>query len=256
MSNYLERLYSELPRNFRNADIKQQLQLKRYLDIVVEGAFQPLHEETANILNLLDIDRVPSKYLPNLASALGFTFPYDLDQQTQRTYIKNAVRSYKIKGTKQALEFMIRELTRFETEIVIDEENKNVRVRLAVDSERRDYANILAKIDFLISEYCPPVRDFQIVDHFLFDDTLRSADSDAELDVLVIKINLETETYAPNIQLTESIKVKTPVEIEEFALIRITDHFILGTSVLTGTSVLADVDGDQLDRAIDVITRI
>lgn len=168
MSKYLERLYYLLPKNFRNADLSNRQQLKRFLDIIVEGGFGPLHEETRNILSLIDFDRVPAEYLPYLASALGFKFPYDLDEQTQRTYVKNAVKSYRMKGTETALTFMIRELTRFKTDIQIDEENRRLDVRLEVDMGRQDFNKVVDKVDFLVREYAPPFKEYNLVNTFLW----------------------------------------------------------------------------------------
>lgn len=168
MSKYLERLYYLLPKNFRNEDAENKKQLKRFFEIVVEGGFEPLHEETKNILSLIDFDRVPAEYLPHLASALGFKFPYDLDEQTQRTYIKNAVKSYRMKGTETALTFMIRELTRFKTDIQIDEDKRRLDVRLEVDMGRQDFNKVVDKVDFLVREYAPPFKEYNLINTFLW----------------------------------------------------------------------------------------
>lgn len=171
MSNpFLERLYHRLPRIYRNADKDQKEQLKRYLDILVSGGFKPVYEETKGILSLIDFDNVPAKYLPHLASALGFEFPYDLDEQTQRTYIKNAVISYRIKGTEKALLFMIRELTRFKVDLKINEDERTLSVQLEVDPDRQDIDKMKEKVQFLVKEYAPPFGVMEIVNSFIWDE--------------------------------------------------------------------------------------
>jgi phage tail-like protein len=164
----LERVYHLLPRAYRYADIDTKYQLKRYLEVLVSGGILPVYDETKGLMTLIDFDKVPAKFLPDLASALGFEFPYDLDEQTQRTFIKNAVISYKIKGTEKALLFMIRELTRFKTWLEVDKETRHIDIYLEVDMERQGFDRITEKAEFLLKEYAPPVKSYQIINIFLW----------------------------------------------------------------------------------------
>lgn len=160
----LEQLYNRLPRAYRYYDYKYNAeQLKRFLQALVEGGIYPVYKETRDILNLIDYDRIPAEYLPYLAGILGFTFPYDLDEQTQRTYIKNAVRFYRAKGTRDMLLFMIRELTGFRTTVELDKENKEINVLLEIeDTELRDTQRFLERIKFIVEEYTVPVRAINV----------------------------------------------------------------------------------------------
>lgn len=169
-SEYLESLYNLLPSNYRNEDVKNDYQLKRFLSILVEGGLYNSYMEIDGLLSLIDFDNIPAKYLPQLASALGFEFPYDLDEQTQRTYVKYAVKSYKTKGTKATLEFMIRELTRFRTSVEVDEENKDLDIVLEVDVNRQDFERVVEKVSFIVNEYAPPYRNLNLTNKFIFDE--------------------------------------------------------------------------------------
>lgn len=193
----LERLYYNLPRSFRNADVDTKHQLKRYLDILVSGGFQPLHEETKGLLTLIDIDKVPAKYLPHLASDLGFAFPYDLDEQTQRTYIKNAVISYRMKGTRKALEFMIRELTKFKVTLDIDENERNLSINLEVDPDRQDIDKMYEKIMFLVEEYAPPFGEAQITNAFVWEELVAEYIRDNFKDELLETFMVSYSAYEP-----------------------------------------------------------
>lgn len=164
----LERIYNLLPRTYQYADMDTKYQLRRFLEILIEGGIFPAYDDTRNLMALIDFDKVPAKFLPDLASALGFEFPYDLDEQTQRTYIKNAVISYKIKGTETALLFMLRELTRFKTWLEIDKANKHIDIYMEVDMGRQGYDKIVDKAGFLLEEYAPPVKSYQIINIFLW----------------------------------------------------------------------------------------
>jgi phage tail-like protein len=164
----LERLYQSLPKIYRTKDIDNKFQLKRYLEILIGGGLSPVYKDAQGLASLTDIDKVPSQFLPFLASALGFTFPYDLDEQTRRAYIKTAVASYRIKGTKPALEFMIRELTRFHTQVDVDNATKKLDVRLEVDMSRQDFDKVVDKVDFIVKEYAPAYSEYRLINTFIF----------------------------------------------------------------------------------------
>lgn len=172
----LERVYNNLPKSFRNADVGQRQQLKRYLDIIVSGGFSPLREETKGILNLIDFDKISAEYLPHLASDLGFRFPYDLDEQTQRIYIKNAVTSYRMKGTKKALLFMLRELTKFKVTVSVNEDDKVLTVTMEVDLDRQDIEFLQGKTRFIIDEYAPPYGHLSLINIFMWEELFSNRD--------------------------------------------------------------------------------
>lgn len=166
----LETLYYNLPKNFRNADIDQRMQLKRYLDILVEGGFGPLHAETKDILKLTEFDKIPVDYIPLLAADISFRFPKDLDEITKRTYIKNAVTSYRMKGTKKALLFMLRELTKFQVDVNASEEDKTLTVTVEVESNRQDLEHLRDQVYFIIEEYAPPYRELKLINVFTWEE--------------------------------------------------------------------------------------
>jgi phage tail-like protein len=169
-TDMLERIYAELPRMYRNMDINQKYQLKRYIEVLVSGGLYPVYAETQGLLNLNDFDRIPKQYLPHLASVLGFKFPYDLDEQTQRTYIKMAVAGYKKKGTLGALTFMIRELTRFKTTVDVFNDTRQIDITLDVDMNRQDFNRVVDKVNFLVTEYAPPYQQLNIINRFVWNE--------------------------------------------------------------------------------------
>lgn len=195
-TDMLERLYNNLPRIYRDMDMNQRYQLKRYLEILTSKGFSPVYEETKALLDLNDFDRIPKQYLPQLASVLGFKFPYDLDEQTQRTYIKMAVAGYKKKGTLSALTFMIRELTRFKTTVETDSTNKEITVSLEVDLQRQDFERVVDKVTFLVDEYAPPYKQLNLINTFLWTEDKRpfvfGDEDDTQLDLSLVDVTYET----------------------------------------------------------------
>jgi phage tail-like protein len=220
----LERVYSLLPRTYQYADIDTKHQLKRYLEILVQGGIFPTYDETKGLMTLIDFDRVPAKFLPDLASALGFEFPYDLDEQTQRTYIKNAVISYKIKGTETALLFMIRELTRFKTWLDIDKETRHVDIYLEVDMGRQGFDRIVEKADFLLQEFAPPVKSYQIINVFIWFEDFIKRMSDEDTVTVNQYTSLDTDKwFGTNIGTLNDKQYTLTAEMEWYGYDRVTE---------------------------------
>lgn len=113
-------LYNRLPRFYVTED-KNQL-LKRFLDTFAEAGFDPLLQETISITDLLDVDKCPSEFLPQLCRMYGYEYTLEIPELFQRRLLKHIVEMYKRKGTKSVVRFIARELTGFESEII---ENKD-----------------------------------------------------------------------------------------------------------------------------------
>lgn len=117
MADYL---YSKLPQVYRDED--RELLLKRFIEVFSEGGFTPLLTSTTNIMDLLDVDKCPTKFLPLLCSLYGYEYSLEIPELFQRRLLKLIVEMYKRKGTKSAIKFIARELTGFDSEII---ENKD-----------------------------------------------------------------------------------------------------------------------------------
>ena len=119
-STMTEYLYSKLPQVYRDEDNGELL--KRFMQVMSEGGFTPLLNSTTNIMNLLDVDKCPTKFLPLLCSLYGYEYSLEIPELFQRRLLKLIVEMYKRKGTKSVVKFIARELTGFESEII---ENKD-----------------------------------------------------------------------------------------------------------------------------------
>ncbi|HEX5416464.1 MAG TPA: phage tail protein, partial [Chloroflexota bacterium] len=76
--------------------------LSRFL-LIFQSLLDPVEQSVDNIPNYIDPDLTPPRFLPWLASWVGVTLDPDLDESTQRTLIRNAVRISRWKGTRRGL---------------------------------------------------------------------------------------------------------------------------------------------------------
>lgn len=233
-----EYLYNRLPRIYKSEDDKNFNQLKRFLEVLAEGGLDTAFHETEGILSLIDINKIPEEYLPLMASDLGFEFPFDLDPQTQRTYIKNAIQSYKIKGTKKALEFMIRELTRFKTNIEVDKALRQIDIYLEVDLARQDFDRVVDKVSFIVDEYSPPYKILNLINTFLWEEDNIYIDK-TETDSIVVRLPMtdvskryESNWFTTNFSLTNSSNV-TPAG-ERYLVDNSQEQVLLETFTISG----------------------
>ena len=118
-------LYNRLPQIYRDYD--KDFQLERFLSVLEEGLGYQL-KDTEQILNLIDVDKCPNKYLGLISNSLGIVYEPVIPSLYQRRFLKNAIMLNKRKGTISALEYLLRELFENEPSLLIDVENKIIRV--------------------------------------------------------------------------------------------------------------------------------
>ena len=138
-------LYNRLPKVYQAED-KEQL-LRRFIDTFAEAGFNPLLQETLSITDLLDVDKCPSKFLPQLCSMYGYEYTLEIPELFQRRLLKHIVEMYKRKGTKSVVKFIARELTGFESEIIENKDFNEEHIELTHwDKRFEHYRNFILKL--------------------------------------------------------------------------------------------------------------
>lgn len=138
-------LYNRLPKVYQAED-KEQL-LRRFIDTFAEAGFNPLLQETLSITDLLDVDKCPSKFLPQLCSMYGYEYTLEIPELFQRRLLKHIVEMYKRKGTKSVVKFIARELTGFESEIIENKDFDEEHIELTHwDKRFEHYRNFILKL--------------------------------------------------------------------------------------------------------------
>lgn len=138
-------LYYKLPKVYQAED-KEQL-LRRFIDTFAEAGFNPLLQETLSITDLLDVDKCPSKFLPQLCSMYGYEYTLEIPELFQRRLLKHIVEMYKRKGTKSVVKFIARELTGFDSEIIENKDFTEEHIELTKwDIRFEHYRNFILKL--------------------------------------------------------------------------------------------------------------
>lgn len=114
--NFGEYLYSQLPAYYRYRDIETEYTLERYLKCLGEY-LSVVFEETDDIKDLLDVEKMPSKFLPYYAKMFGIKIYDDIPEDFQRKLLANIVPILKRKGTRDVIEFVARELTGYDVDV-------------------------------------------------------------------------------------------------------------------------------------------
>lgn len=138
-------LYYKLPKVYQAED-KEQL-LRRFIETFAEAGFNPLLQETLNITDLLDVDKCPSKFLPQLCRMYGYEYTLEIPELFQRRLLKHIVEMYKRKGTKSVVKFIARELTGFDSEIIENKDFTEEHIELTKwDIRFEHYRNFILKL--------------------------------------------------------------------------------------------------------------
>lgn len=113
--NLTEYIYSRLPNVYRKHDTS--LQLKKYLESLVDGGLLISLNEILAIEDLLDPEKCPSEFLPYLFSNYGAEYSPNIPEIYQRRIIQNYAEILRRKGTKSVAKYLAREITGFNATI-------------------------------------------------------------------------------------------------------------------------------------------
>lgn len=102
-------LYNKFPDLYLSEDSKNGFALQKFME-VLGGGFDKAEQDIINFSNIYNADLCPAPLLPLLAEQFGLEFPYDMDEATQRKFIKVLPFLYQYKGTDKAFKYLAREI--------------------------------------------------------------------------------------------------------------------------------------------------
>ena len=144
--SFADYLYNRLPQVYRTSDTENLL--RRFIETFCEAGFDPLLQETVDMMNLLDVDKCPSEFLPLLCSMYGFEYTAEIPELYIRRLLKYIIELYKRKGTKSVVKFIARELTGFDSEIVENKDFTDELVEITKwDIRFEHYRNFVLKLN-------------------------------------------------------------------------------------------------------------
>ena len=152
-------LFDKLPTYFRRNDSYKDFSnrglLERYLEIFGDELDEDIIPEIENVLDILDAQIAPSKFLTHLSDTLGNPPDLFINEPQYRNILTFIVDFYKIKGTKQGYEFFF---GLFGFTIVITELAYNEAYY--DNNELYDTPNTLG--DYLYDNQCPTCSCYTI----------------------------------------------------------------------------------------------
>lgn len=232
-------LYNRLPLIYRTSD--KDLILRRFIECFAEGGYIPLLSSTMDIMSLIDIDKCPSEFLPNLCKMNGLEYTKEIPELFQRRLLKYIVELYKRKGTKSVVRFIARELTGFESEIIENKDfTENEEIITGWTKEFANYRNFILKltapyedsslyskediVKLIIKDFLPTNSNVLIVTSYWFRE-----------EVEILKNIIEETLTTKIIELTEEGHSQSEVGVEELSVVPIvwkdTEHDIYDSTL-------------------------
>lgn len=146
--------------------------LRQLVDVLGSG-LEAVYDEASRFQDLIDIENCPEEHLPYLAALFGFEFPYDLNAEQQRRYLRNVIGLYRTKGTAWTLRIAaLRIIGEGFTLNVTNEDRENhvFDVEITAAGEGNTVAQLEQKMQYMIEQYSPAGMIPNLVVRYYFTD--------------------------------------------------------------------------------------
>lgn len=271
-TSFADYLYNRLPQVYRTSD--QEQILRRFIETFAEAGFDPLLQETMDMMNLLDVDKCPSEFLPFLCSFYGFEYTVEIPELFMRRLLKHIIELYKRKGTKSVVKFIARELTGFDSEIIENKDFDEELVKITHwDVKFEHYRNFVLKLNApyedstlynkeevvkkLVTDFLPTNSQVLVITVYWFkedyekniiehdDDTFYNVIFEGDFDEIIKKFNYEESTVQiKNLEQDETSNLLTTTLLN-FDHFKVTDEKV-AESIQTSKVVLEDSNLDTV----------
>lgn len=183
---------SYLPEIYQSED--KNMFFERYL-AVFQTMYEELNEKIRHVPYLLDVDNTDQEFLAWLANWLDIAESYVWSKEQLRNLLKNAVRLYKIRGTREVVKEFVKLYTNGAEPYIVE----NFEVRKYVDKKNEAlldklYGNNPYQFHVVVKEEnVPTTREYQTLIKII--EEVKPAYMDVELIVLKPYIFLDQHTY-------------------------------------------------------------
>lgn len=206
---FWENVYSFFPECYRAEDAENGYALRKYIEATCAGGFEKVIEETTKLMNLVDPDRVDSKYLPYLYSSMGLTIFRGIPEVYLRKLYPMLTTLFSMKGTVEVIEYLSTIVSGVKSEIDVSDnfnEDFSVDVRLEMDIDSSTGSlpdrELLLRI---IREFVPFYCVVTIIYLYTFSDNSNFRSRDEEM---YLKLNIKETDENKGARLVEEIKDK------------------------------------------------
>lgn len=205
-----EWLYERLPELTRERDETSGGHLKQLLDVLGFG-LADIRLDAENMVLTVDVDTCPVEQLPYLGALLGFEFPYDLSEDQQRSFVRNAVALYRVKGTVATMKLVVSRMIGRGFQVSVENESHIAKtfdvVAVAADPEESVDA-LEKKLTYMVKLYSPAGMIPTVIVRYIFAEEsslagrLNDADDSAK-QYAVWRFNYAQHTTNGSIRLNE-----------------------------------------------------
>ena len=270
-TSFADYLYNRLPQVYRTSDTEQIL--RRFIETFAEAGFDPLLQETMDIMNLLDVEKCPSEFLPLLCSLYGFEYTVEIPELFIRRLLKHIIELYRRKGTKSVVKFIARELTGFDSEII---ENKDFNEELIEitkwDIRFEHYRNFVLKLNApyedsmlynredivfkLLEDFLPTNSQVFVITMYWFKEESEIITNSFETDIHeIVKEYNEEITNLKNVLTDVKYSIKDTIEEYLYQFQGEEESELNGSIPLMTNVLLRVLDKVKMDESVEVHLR-
>lgn len=239
---FSNKLYNSLPPLYRKEDEKVDYSLQRYLQIMCDGGFSIVIEETNGLLDLSNPEKIPSDALSLLFKQYGLEISADIPEFYLRKLLPMLGFLYKRKGTLAAIDYITSSITEVKAIITLDE-NFDQNYHVTIDFE--------IEVDYLNIENTPNAEQLlSIIKKFI--------PFYLDIDILITYKLIHTDDFEVSISNTDSMMS------DSYYFNNASDNITIGNegvgsvfgNAIFGKSVFNKTHLQISDSYVDVVNRI
>ena len=251
--NFGDKLYNSIPEVYRTEDEKVNFALKRYLEALSDGGFAKVIEETNNILNLVDSEKIDAKLLPILFKSYGFEIFNGVPEMYLRKLLPVVSNLFSLKGSITSVEFLTSIISGVKSTIDVSETfstDHAVDVILEMDYGAEQSSDLPDRQQLLriIRDFVPFFCNVTIVFSYFFDENARTYVLDSYHKDFV---HLNDGNEEPSINLEDTLLEKVMTQFEDVKNTLMVDfNSLIGNTdaTLTSTLILNNVSSYDIIR--------
>lgn len=164
------KLYSRFPPKYREDDYFQNLSLKRFLEVLADGGFSYIIEDTNGLLDLHDPEFTKSGALLPLYEQYGLKLFNGIPEEYLRYLLPHLGEAWEKKGSTDVIEYVTSSLSGIKTSVEVEYEDGApiVTVRLEMDTALSDFFPDSNQFQRILTNFLPYYCDLLLIYSYVF----------------------------------------------------------------------------------------